>query len=78
LSRARINRERIRQRANKFRFYRIGRLAELLDVDPSTIWRWYVREHILPPPIELSPGVRGWTEDQLEELFRQRREAADA
>jgi predicted DNA-binding transcriptional regulator AlpA len=59
------------------RFYRPGRLAELLDVDDATIWRWR-KSGILPPPSEISPGIRGWTEEQIRELIEQRRGAADA
>jgi predicted DNA-binding transcriptional regulator AlpA len=53
-------------------------LAIAAGAGPSTIWRWYTHENRLPKPIELSPGVRGWTEEQLEEIFAQRRETADA
>jgi predicted DNA-binding transcriptional regulator AlpA len=61
-------RARLNHRPHPFRIYRVGRLAKLLDVDPATIWKWYSRERILPPPIELG-GVRGWTEAQLKDVF---------
>jgi len=66
-------------RANKpspFRIYRTHRLAELFDVDPSTIWKWR-QNGTLPEPVRIG-GVHGWTEDQLEELFARRRRGAAA
>jgi predicted DNA-binding transcriptional regulator AlpA len=72
-SNSRSLRPRLAQRASPFRLYRTGRLAELLDVDPSTIWKW-VQSGVLPPPIEIGPRIRGWSEDQLAELFAQKRE----
>jgi predicted DNA-binding transcriptional regulator AlpA len=49
--------------------YRPHRLARLLDVDPSTIWRWR-QQGVLPEPVVIG-GVRGWTEAQLQHLLGQ-------
>lgn len=62
--------------AHPLRLYRPRRLAHLLDVDESTVWRWR-KSGVLPPPVEIG-GVRGWTEAQLQAVFARRREAADA
>lgn len=59
--------------SHPFRLYRVGRLAELLDVNASTIWRWR-QSGVLPPPVEIG-GIHGWTEQQIAELM-QRREGA--
>jgi DNA-binding transcriptional MerR regulator len=69
-------RPHIRLRGNPLRGYRTHRLAELLDVNPSTIWKWRKRG-ILPPPIRIG-SIDIWTEAQLEALFKKLREAADA
>jgi predicted DNA-binding transcriptional regulator AlpA len=61
--------------SNSLRLIRPGRLAALLDVDPATIWRW-AQSGVLPPPVEFSPGVRGWTQQQIEELLEQRQQGA--
>ena len=50
-----------------FQLYRIDRLAELFDVDPSTIHRWR-RDGILPPFTEIA-GVKGLTGKQLEDFL---------
>jgi predicted DNA-binding transcriptional regulator AlpA len=76
MSRSTIIRARLHQRANPLRLYRTHRLAELLDVNPSTIWKW-TKRGILPQPVRIGT-VHGWTESQLETLFRQHLEAADA
>ncbi|MGF1620179.1 MAG: helix-turn-helix transcriptional regulator [Rhodomicrobiaceae bacterium] len=61
---AKIQRVRFDHTPHPLRLYRITRLAALLDVHITTIWRW-VQEGILPQPIEISPGVRGWPEPVL-------------
>ena len=48
--------------------YRPNRLAKLLDVANTTIWRWR-RDGVLPEPIQVGPGVRGWTHAQVEHLL---------
>jgi predicted DNA-binding transcriptional regulator AlpA len=70
--RSKIIRPRIRQRGNALRLYRTHRLAELLDVNPSTIWKWR-KTGVLPEPVHIG-SVHGWTESQLEELFAKRLE----
>jgi predicted DNA-binding transcriptional regulator AlpA len=57
-------------RLNPFTIFRPQRLAELLDVDRSSIWRWR-RNGTLPPPVEIA-GIKGWTYSQIEHLFAQR------
>lgn len=54
-------------RGNPLRLIRTNRLAKLLDVDQSTIWRWR-QTGVLPEPIQIG-GVRGWLQPQLEELL---------
>jgi len=41
------------------RYLRDTTLAEIYDVDRSTIWRWS-RNGTLPPPVKLSAGVSRW------------------
>jgi predicted DNA-binding transcriptional regulator AlpA len=53
------------------RIFRVGRLARLLDIDPSTLWRW-VRDGEWPPPIEIGRGVKGWPEAQIKDLIEKR------
>jgi predicted DNA-binding transcriptional regulator AlpA len=77
MPRSSIIRARLHQRANPLRLYRTHRLAELLDVNPSTIWKWR-RRGILPEPVHIG-GVHAWTEAQLQAVFDKRlQEAADA
>jgi predicted DNA-binding transcriptional regulator AlpA len=59
---------------NPFTVYRPGRLADLLDVDRTCIWRW-TQNGTLPEPITIG-GVKGWTFSQLENLFAQRQQQA--
>jgi predicted DNA-binding transcriptional regulator AlpA len=56
-------------RLNPFILFRPQRLAELLDVDRSCIWRWR-RDGVLPEPVEIG-GVKGWTFAQIEHLIAQ-------
>lgn len=46
-------------------------LARRLGVDRSTIWRW-VRNSIIPPPIQIGPQVRGWRADDIERWLSER------
>lgn len=55
------------------RLYRPKRLAELLDVNLSTLWRWRQRG-VLPPPVKIG-GIVGWTETQVAKLLQERDEA---
>ena len=56
-----------KHQAHPLRLYRVGRLAELFDVDRATIWRWS-KDGTLPPPIEIG-GIHGWTEQQVQTLL---------
>jgi hypothetical protein len=71
------NRPRIRRHGRKLephllQVYRPDRLAVLLDINPSTLWRWWARHHILPPPTRFGPFVRGWTYEQVKALLESR------
>jgi hypothetical protein len=48
--------------------YRPGRLARLLDVHLTTLWRWR-KDGLLPPPVQVGPNVRGWTYEQVAHLL---------
>ena len=48
--------------------FRVGRLAQLFDVDPSTIWRWK-RDGKLPPFKEVC-GIEGLTGQQVMTLLK--------
>ena len=52
---------------SRLKFIRVHRLARLLGVDQSTIWRWR-RDGILPEPIKIG-GIVGWPENQLLDLL---------
>jgi len=52
--------------------FRPHRLAALLAVNPSTIWRWR-QLGILPEPVTID-GVRGWCEAQIKEILKSREE----
>jgi predicted DNA-binding transcriptional regulator AlpA len=56
--------------AHPYRLYRVRRLAELLDVDRATIWRWRLAG-VLPEPVQVG-GVKGWTEAQVAHVLEQR------
>lgn len=68
-----FNRVHLSYRPHPLRFYRPTRLALLFDVDPSTIWRWE-QTGVLPPFVDLGPGVRGLTEEMLKEHLDKLRE----
>jgi predicted DNA-binding transcriptional regulator AlpA len=60
-----------------FTIFRPSRLAALLDVERTCIWRWRTKG-ILPEPISIG-GITGWTFAQIEHLFARRlQEASDA
>ena len=35
-----------------------------IRVDPVTVWRWYAKDGVLPPPRKVG-GIRGWWEDEI-------------
>jgi predicted DNA-binding transcriptional regulator AlpA len=53
---------------HSLRLYRPTRLAALLDVNESTIWRWR-RDGRLPEPVTVA-GITGWTHDQIAALLK--------
>ncbi len=71
-----VERIRLDHKPHPLRVYRLGRLAKLIGVDPSTLWRWE-RDGVLPPRIQIGPGVKGWTEEMLKEVLDQRRREAN-
>jgi hypothetical protein len=52
------------------RLYRAGRLAELFDVNDSTIWRW--RKNGVLPKFAKVGGIEGLTEVEVARLLEQR------
>lgn len=58
--------------SSPIRIIRPSRLATLWNIDPSTVWRW-VKGGVLPPPIQIGPGIKGWREDDLKALLERRR-----
>jgi predicted DNA-binding transcriptional regulator AlpA len=60
-------------RTSPLRLIRLSRLAQLLDCDPSTIWR-YEQDGTLPPPIQIA-GIKGWPEHELLKWLEKRRAA---
>jgi predicted site-specific integrase-resolvase len=69
-------RERQPEPLSPLRLYRPSRLAKLLDVNPSTLWRWR-KNGVLPAPVCIG-GVHGWTHDQIAKLLSNREEHKDA
>ncbi len=57
--------------------YRTHRVAQLLDVDESTVWRWWKKQGLLPAPVTIG-GVKGWTQQTIEEFIAARQQADDA
>jgi predicted DNA-binding transcriptional regulator AlpA len=55
------------------KIYRPHRLAALLDIDATTLWRWR-KAGIVPPPVEIGPGIRGWTEAMVGEMLQRRQD----
>jgi len=50
---------------------RPSELARRLSVDRSTLWRW-VKNRTLPPPINISPQVKGWRQSDIERWLADR------
>ncbi|MHB0872748.1 MAG: helix-turn-helix transcriptional regulator [Acidithiobacillus ferrooxidans] len=48
------------------RFLRIGEAARVLGIHPKSLWRW-VRQGVVPPPLALSPHVKGWWLSEVRE-----------
>ena len=51
-------------------FYTVGRLAERLDVDRTTIWRW-LRRGEFPKPVRVGRIAR-WDPDAIDNWLRER------
>ncbi len=41
-------------------------LAKLLNKSKITIWRWWAKEGILPPPIQRKGRTLGWKQEVIE------------
>ena len=54
--------------SHPFKLYRPSRVAQLLDCDPSSVWRLWAKKKVLRPPREVA-GLRGWFEEDLAELM---------
>lgn len=52
-------------------FIRVRTLASRLDVNPVTIGRW-VKSGVLPPPVQITPGVVGWRSEVIDQWLQQR------
>jgi predicted DNA-binding transcriptional regulator AlpA len=57
-------------RSSPLKLIRPGRLAKLLDCDPSTVWR-YMQDGTLPPAIVIA-GIKGWPEHVLVKWMEKR------
>jgi len=42
-------------------------LSQLLNKSKITIWRWWAKEKILPPPIQFKGRTIGWKQEVIEE-----------
>ena len=49
-------------------------LADRYAVHRTTIWRW-VRNGLLPQPIQISPGTTRWKLEEIEKLEAKREKA---
>jgi predicted DNA-binding transcriptional regulator AlpA len=54
------------------RYGRAARVAEMLDVSVSTIWRWRT-EGVIPPPHHIGPRTPVWDLDEVQALVERRR-----
>jgi hypothetical protein len=53
-----------------FKLYRPARLAYLLGVDTSTLWRWR-KAGLIEEPVQVGPSVHGWTGQQVARILKQ-------
>ncbi|WP_342782553.1 helix-turn-helix transcriptional regulator [Salinisphaera orenii] len=51
------------------RFYSASSIAKVLDVHPSTVWRW-ADKGLIAKPIKLSAGVTRWRAADVEAMFQ--------
>jgi predicted DNA-binding transcriptional regulator AlpA len=57
--------------ASRLKFVREHRLAKLLGVHPSTVWRW--RKNNTLPPASRVGRIVGWWENELVDVLAQHR-----
>ena len=57
------------------RFYKANTIARILDVHPSTVWRW-ADQGLIAKPIKLSAGVTRWRAADVEAMFQAAENAA--
>ncbi|WP_210446968.1 helix-turn-helix transcriptional regulator [Vibrio crassostreae] len=49
-------------------------LSKLLNKSKITIWRWWAKDKILPPPLQQKGRTLGWEQDVIEEwIIKSRR-----
>lgn len=68
---------RDKSNSDSIRIIRPMKLAERLDVNHSTIWRWE-KSGVLPASRRLGPGIRGWLESEIVEWLESRERDAVA
>lgn len=51
------------------RFYKATSIAKMLDVHPSTVWRWAEKGY-LPRPIRFSGGVTRWRATDIDSILK--------
>jgi len=54
-----------------YQIIRPARLADILDCSERTVWR-EVKMGRIPPPIQITPGVVGWTDTTVEQILEDR------
>jgi prophage regulatory protein len=45
----------------------LNKLAEQVNKSKVTVWRWWAKDKILPPPILLNGKCLGWRESVIEQ-----------
>ncbi|MCS3744316.1 AlpA family transcriptional regulator [Rhizobium sp. BK661] len=56
---------------NFYQIIRPARLAKILDCSERTVWR-EVKMGRIPPPIQITPGVVGWSDTTVEQILEDR------
>jgi predicted DNA-binding transcriptional regulator AlpA len=53
---------------------RAKELADLLSINPSTLWRWR-QKNILPQPVEIGPNVVAWSHESIQQWLKEKANA---